>query len=207
MLDGGRAHQDGRPPEKISFDGHEVANFRRTEPSVTLLGAEQKNWWKRTMAASTATWKVWAASNGTLDWRADPQNLPEGLTRPWPGRGYACFGGGDLGGMYRERAELYEFVRDRAIDGFVTVSGDRHSFWAGYAASTLPPSVNSVACIMLSRRDRTATSTWRSGKPTCLPSNDCLSPAATLQPIPKALPNGTGCCSTRPATPSTCTAS
>ena len=26
-----------------------------------------------------------------------------------------------------------------AIDGFVTVSGDRHSFWAGYAAKALPP--------------------------------------------------------------------
>ena len=25
------------------------------------------------------------------------------------------------------------------IDGFVTLSGDRHSFWAGYSAKTLPP--------------------------------------------------------------------
>ena len=34
----------------------------------------------------TATWKVWGNSLGTLDWRADPQNLPAGLTEPWPAR-------------------------------------------------------------------------------------------------------------------------
>ena len=58
---------------------------------------------------------------------------------PWPGAGYACFGGGDLSGIYTERAELYDFVRDQQIEGFVTVSGDRHSFWAGYSAKALPP--------------------------------------------------------------------
>ena len=46
---------------------------------------------------------------------------------------------GDLSGTYHERAELYDFIRDRRIDGFVTVSGDRHAFWAGYAAKDLPP--------------------------------------------------------------------
>jgi alkaline phosphatase D len=139
VLDGGRAYNDGAPPATISFDGKTVPNFRRDEPPVTLLGAEQKAWWKKTIAASNATWKIWAASNGTLDWRADPQNLPAGLTKPWPGSGYACSGGGDLSSMYHERAELYGFIRAQNIDGFVTVSGDRHSFWAGYAAPTLPP--------------------------------------------------------------------
>src|SRR6202008_4306955 len=28
---------------------------------------------------------------------------------------------------------------DRKIGGLVTVSGDRHSFWAGYSAKALPP--------------------------------------------------------------------
>jgi len=94
---------------------------------------------KQTLASSKATWKIWAASNGTMDWRADPQNLPQGLTSPWHGAGYASFGAGDLSGAYRERAELYDHVRDQKIEGFVTVSGDRHSFWAGYAAKALPP--------------------------------------------------------------------
>ncbi|CAM3249323.1 Phosphodiesterase [Sphingomonas antarctica] len=139
VLDGGSAYAGGNAPSTIAFDGKVVPNFRREEAPVTLLGETQKAWWKERMAASTATWKIWAASNGTLDWRADPQNLPAGVTRAWPGGGYACFGGGDLGAMYRERAELDGFLRERRIEGFVTVSGDRHSFWAGYAAPTLPP--------------------------------------------------------------------
>ncbi|HVV97501.1 MAG TPA: alkaline phosphatase D family protein [Rhodanobacteraceae bacterium] len=139
VLDGGRAFNGGKPPDTIPFGGATVPNFRKSEPPMTLLGREQKAWFKRTLAASRATWKIWAASNGTLDWRADPQNLPAGLTKPWPGAGYACFGGGDLSGMYTERAELYDFIRDQRIEGLVTVSGDRHSFWAGYSAKSLPP--------------------------------------------------------------------
>jgi alkaline phosphatase D len=137
-LDAGRALPGGAP-DTIAFGDKVVPNFRKDEPPFTLLGREQKAWFKQRLAGSRATWKIWAASNGTLDWRTDPQNLPAGLGKPWPGRGYACSGGGDLSGAYTERAELYDFVRDRGVDGFVTVSGDRHSFWAGYAAKALPP--------------------------------------------------------------------
>ena len=38
-----------------------------------------------------------------------------------------------------ERGEIYDLVRDAKITGFAIVSGDRHSFWAGYATSQLPP--------------------------------------------------------------------
>jgi alkaline phosphatase D len=140
VLDGGRAYNNGMPPETISVGGKAWPNFRKDRPPVTILGREQKAWFKRTLANSKATWKIWGASNGTLDERMDPQNLPPGIAKtPWPGGGYSCSGGGDLGGIYHERAELYDFIRDVGIDGFVTVSGDRHSFWAGYAAKALPP--------------------------------------------------------------------
>jgi alkaline phosphatase D len=140
VLDGGNAYGGGKPPETIPFGGKSWPNFRKDQPPVTILGREQKAWFKRTLAASKATWKIWGATNGTLDERMDPQNLPAGIAKaPWPGGGYACTGGGDLGGIYHERAELYDFIRDQGIGGFVTVSGDRHSFWAGYAAKSLPP--------------------------------------------------------------------
>ena len=38
-----------------------------------------------------------------------------------------------------ERGEIYDLVRDAKITGFAIVSGDRHSFWAGYATAQLPP--------------------------------------------------------------------
>jgi alkaline phosphatase D len=142
ILDAGRAWDGGRPPEAIRFGAAEVPNFRRDQPPQTLLGAAQKQWFLDRLRASAATWKVWGNSAGTLDWRADPQNLPAGLaglTRPWPGAGYAGFGGGDYSGAYLERAEIYDAVRDAGIAGFATVSGDRHSFWAGLTAKALPP--------------------------------------------------------------------
>jgi alkaline phosphatase D len=139
-LDGGRAFDGGHPPQEIRFDEAHVQNPRRSAPPQTLLGAEQKAWFKDKLRSSTAAWKIWGNSLGALDKRADPQNLPAGLTKQsWPANTYASLGGGDYGTAYAERAEIYQLVRDSKITGFAIVSGDRHSFWAGYASADLPP--------------------------------------------------------------------
>ncbi len=140
ILDAGRAYAGGAPPETIRYGGTDVPNFRRAEPPQTILGAEQKRWFLERLRTSKATWKIWGSTTGTLDWRVDPQNLPAELGKPWPGAGYASFGGGDWSTAYFERAEIYDLVRDQGITGFATVCGDRHSFWAGLAAKALPPS-------------------------------------------------------------------
>jgi alkaline phosphatase D len=141
VLDGGRAFGGGKPPAEIRFNEAHVPNPQRDAPPQTILGAAQKAWFKDKLKHSTATWKIWGNSEGALDSRADPQNLPAGLTKePWPKDGsFASVGGGDYGTAYVERAEIYELVRDAKITGFAIVSGDRHSFWAGYAAADLPP--------------------------------------------------------------------
>ena len=139
ILEAGRTYNGGNPPQSIPLGSASVENFARNDPAYTVLGRVQKDWLKRKLAASTATWKVWGATNGTLDMRTDPLNLPAGLTTPWPGQGYATFGGGDFSAALTERGELYDFVREAKITGFAVVSGDRHSFWAGYAAKSLPP--------------------------------------------------------------------
>jgi alkaline phosphatase D len=140
ILDAGREYNGGKPPESIQFGATRVANFRRNEPAQTILGETQKAWFLERLRTSQATWKIWGNTEGTLDSRADPQNLPLGLTKPWPGAGYAALGGGgDHSSAYLERAEIYDFVRDHGITGFATVAGDRHSFWAGLAAKSLPP--------------------------------------------------------------------
>jgi alkaline phosphatase D len=139
ILEAGRTYNGGNPPRVIPLGTTSVENFARNDPAFTVLGRIQKAWLKQTLAASTATWKIWGATNGTLDMRTDPQNLPPGLTMPWPGEGYASFGAVDFSGALTERGELYDFVRDARIAGFAVVSGDRHSFWAGYAAKALPP--------------------------------------------------------------------
>jgi alkaline phosphatase D len=139
ILDAGHTYNGGRPPASIRFGDAEVPNFRKDQPPQTVLGADQKAWFLDRLLNSKATWKIWGNTVGTLDMRADPQNLPSGLTKPWPGAGYAGFGGGDFSSVYAERGEIYDFVREHSITGFATVAGDRHSFWAGLAAKSLPP--------------------------------------------------------------------
>jgi len=140
IVDGGRDYAGGKPPATIAIGDKSIPNFRKDEPPYTVLGAPQKAWLKERLAGSTATWKIWGATNGTMDMRTDPQNLPEGLVKDkWMGKDYGTFGAGDFSAAFAERAEIYDHVRDRRVSGFVTVSGDRHSFWAGYAAPRLPP--------------------------------------------------------------------
>ena len=143
ILDAGRDYAGGKPPAAIMVGDKAVPNFRKDEPPFTVLGREQKAWLKERLTKSQATWKIWGATNATLDMRTDPQNLPAELSKklkkPWVWPEYGSFGGGDFSGALTERAEIYDFIRDQRIDGFVIVSGDRHSFWAGYATKALPP--------------------------------------------------------------------
>ncbi|MES2442488.1 MAG: alkaline phosphatase D family protein [Pseudomonadota bacterium] len=140
IVDAGRDYAGGKPPATIAIGDKTIPNFRKDALAHTVLGREQKAWLKARLSKSTATWKIWGLTNGPLDMRTDPQNLPEGLIKDkWPGRDFGSFGGADFSGAYAERAEIYDLIRDRKIPGFVTVSGDRHSFWAGYAAPKLPP--------------------------------------------------------------------
>jgi alkaline phosphatase D len=140
ILDGGRGYNGGKPPAEVRFNDAHVPNPQRNAPPQTILGMEQKAWFKDKLGKSTASWKIWGNSLGTLDKRADPQNLPAGLVKEsWPANSFASMGGGDYGTAWAERAEIYQLVRDAKIAGFAIVSGDRHSFWAGYASAELPP--------------------------------------------------------------------
>lgn len=138
ILDAGRTYNGGNPPDTITVGETVTPNYRKDKAPYTILGERQKRWFLDQLRQSRATWKVWGNSLGVLENRADPQNLPEGLTERWPGAGYSN-AAVDYSGAFTERGEIYDLVRDNGITGFAVVSGDRHSFWAGYAAKGLPP--------------------------------------------------------------------
>lgn len=138
MLDGGRAYNGGKPPDSITY-GVTIPNFRSKESPQTILGEEQKAWFLEALARSKATWKIWGSTTATLQERTDPQNLPAEMIKKWPGEGYATIGGFDMSGATHELGEIYDHVLKEGITGFATVAGDRHAFWAGLAASQLPP--------------------------------------------------------------------
>ncbi len=139
-LDAGRAFDGGKPPAELHFRDVSISNPSKDKPPRTILGVDQKAWFKESLRKSKATWKIWGNSLGALDNRVDLQNLPAGMAKnPWPPDTYGIGRSDDYGAAYAERKEIYDLVREARITGFAIVSGDRHSFWAGYAAAELPP--------------------------------------------------------------------
>ncbi|KFN50133.1 alkaline phosphatase D family protein [Arenimonas composti] len=138
QLDGGRDTAGG-PAPVLRYRGREIPNFRANEPAQSMLGAKQKAWFLERLRGASATWKIWGSSLGTTDWRIDPRHLPKEVAEWRAEDGYAILAGGDWGGCYVERAQIFDTVRDAGITGFAAVAGDRHAFWAGYAAKDLPP--------------------------------------------------------------------
>ena len=139
-LDAGRTANDGNPPATLGFRDATIANPRKDSEPRTILGAEQKAWFKDQLKRSTATWKIWANSLGALDIRIDPENIPASMVdKKWPAGTFGILRTDEWGAAYHERGEIYDLIRDAKITGFGIVSGDRHSFWAGYAAAKLPP--------------------------------------------------------------------
>lgn len=139
-LDEGRTSNGGNPPAELRFRDKVIPNPRKDSAPRTILGAEQKAWFKDRLGKSTATWKVWANSLGAFDIRLDPENLPDSMAKtPWPTGTFAALRFDDWGAAFHERGEIYDLVKSKGITGFAIVSGDRHSFWAGYAAAKLPP--------------------------------------------------------------------
>jgi alkaline phosphatase D len=90
VLDAGREANGGKPPATIKFGNVEIANYRKDQPPQTMLGAAQKAWFIDKLKASQATWKVWGNTQATLDIRADPHNLPDGMGKKWPAKAMAA---------------------------------------------------------------------------------------------------------------------
>lgn len=139
IIDGGREYNGGRPPDTITVGEKKTPNPQKDRPPQTILGAEQKKWFLDQLRESKATWKIWGSTTATLAERVDPQNLPADFApTQWPAE-YGSLGGGDMSCAYYELGQIYDFVRQQNITGFATVAGDRHAFWSGLAAKSLPP--------------------------------------------------------------------
>jgi len=114
------------------------ANFRKDKNPQTILGREQKKWFLERLRASTAPWKIWGNSVGSLDPRLDLKNVPEAFGK-WPGRDYGLLMIDDWSGYRSERSEILDFVKTNGIAGLASVCGDRHAFFAGVLSNSLPP--------------------------------------------------------------------
>lgn len=124
VSDAGRTYNDGNPPDSIPIGDESVANLRKNDPPGSLLGARQKEWFKKALNSSSATWKVIASSVPMMPMRMDLQNVdPDGrevifTTDTWEG-------------YLTEREELLRFIQQNKVTNLISLSGDNHNSFAG----------------------------------------------------------------------------
>ncbi len=119
ILDQGATANGGNPPATVG----PIPNPRRQSPVGTMLGKAQKAWFKATMQASDATWKLWG--NEVPLMRMFVQGAAFGL-------GFDRVLDGDAWDGYpSERAELLSFLGANNIKNVVALTGDIHAHFAG----------------------------------------------------------------------------
>ncbi len=91
------------------------------DPARTLLGAEQKAWFKKAVPKSKANWKLWASQVMVMS-----LDLPKGtpvLLDAWDG-------------YNAERKEILEHFVASGVDNLAALTGDIHTFFAGNVTTT-----------------------------------------------------------------------
>jgi alkaline phosphatase D len=119
-IDAGNTANGGDPPATVA--GFE--NRRVDSPPGTILGAEQKQWWKDVMAASDATFKVWGNSVPLSRLRLDSTEVDLFAAD-------LVLSADAWDGYPSERRELMTFLRDEGIRNVISLSGDHHAHIAG----------------------------------------------------------------------------
>ena len=127
ILDSGRDYNGGKPPATLPYGDRTTPNHARDRAPGTMMGAEQKAWFKRTLAQSGANWKVWGNSLPMLPLRLDLSSLP----------GYdlqdSVLSKDAWAGFPGEARELLNWLDQQGISGLVSLSGDHHM----HSAATL----------------------------------------------------------------------
>ncbi len=100
-----------------------VPNPRHTAPIGTMLGKEQKAWWKATMLASDATWKLWGNEVPMMRMRVNDVDGALGFDR--------VLNGDAWDGYPTERRELLSYLLAQNVKNVVVLTGDFHAHFAG----------------------------------------------------------------------------
>ena len=130
-------------PTGATLTANEVAVFNEVGLTlVSVLGQTQRNWWKTTMASSTATWKFWGNEVSLLRMVLNLNQLPAVVAQAdaMAAAGYPAqkallnsyiVNADQWDGYSAERANLLNFLVSSNIKNVVAVTGDIHSFFAG----------------------------------------------------------------------------
>lgn len=101
------------------------------EEDLTMLGEEQKAWFLDRINGSSRLWKVWGNETMVMQFKTLNTEILEDPTGVVPQGIYVSLDQWD--GFQVERREILQSVKDAGTQNFVIITGDIHSFIAGYA--------------------------------------------------------------------------
>jgi alkaline phosphatase D len=138
QMDAGVTANGGHPQSMLG----PFPNPRIASPAGTMLGKQQKDWWKATMKGSNATWKLWGNEVTLMRLRIPKLDSPTAMDLD-----NRVMSGDAWDGYNTERKELMAYLASEAIKNVVVLSGDIHASFAGivmddFDAATPAP----VAC-------------------------------------------------------------
>jgi alkaline phosphatase D len=128
IFDAGREYDNGQPPQTLPWGDGSTPNTAREREPGSMLGSEQKAWFKQTLAESDASWKIWGNSLPVIPLRLDLSTLP------FQGMEDSVLSEDAWSGFPTEYNELMAFTRSANISGLVSLSGDHHMHGAGTLA-------------------------------------------------------------------------
>jgi alkaline phosphatase D len=116
-----RLYRDGPPCGNTEFGERylTIGCDKRLDPARTMLGAAQRDWFLAEVTGSQAIWKLWA--NEVMLMQVKGAGLFLSLDQ-WDG--YPA-----------ERAAIFRKLETAGIENFVALTGDLHTFAAGYLKS------------------------------------------------------------------------
>lgn len=121
------------------FEGLDSFVLKRA-PSI--LGPTQSQWWKDTMKASSATWKVWGnevtLNRMWIDLRA---------SAPAPYNYQYVVNADAWDGYPSHRAELMTYLKTNAIKNVVAITGDLHAFQCGTIRDNPDPALGTPVAV------------------------------------------------------------
>ncbi len=126
-------------PILTQFEGLDRVVLGRT-PGI--LGTTQTQWWKDTLKASTATWKVWGnevtLNRMWIDLRA---------SAPAPYNHQYVVNADAWDGYPSHRAELMGYLKANSIKNVVAITGDLHAFQCGTIRDNPDPALGTPVAV------------------------------------------------------------
>jgi alkaline phosphatase D len=144
-----RLYREGPPCGLGTFDKYLTRGCpARLDPARTMLGATQRDWFLEQVTGSTSVWKIWANQVMLMQLKLSNAWVRELFPKLPPLDLYLNLDQWD--GYPRERARILGAIREAGVNNFVTITGDLHSFGAGYLKADFdsPSSPRVGVCLM-----------------------------------------------------------